>query len=1761
MPTKKEPYTISGKIRDETTNEPVSGLTVKAFDAKHQSEKDFLGKGETDADGRFIVQFRKTNRAKEIQKVLPKGGPRMVLKVIGPSGLVLHTTRPRAGLSRFREREIPVDLINVPRVTLQALLEAARIRETRAVSERLHNKGIGDSVGLLGAIGRLNAADFGVSDARLHRLLLVAKLHAVSGSLELAGKLGKLEGFRTLAELGAVPKARLKKELGELDKEECDALDRLLASSGLVRREVVDLAAANQRRKSRDALWHPGSEQPGIPELDKEWSSCKDCDPWQNVFSPRAYLFDLLDLIYFTWGLTTADLEGLLLQDIDDLGEERANASVPQVEIAVEVLEKFLDCRNVDVPIHDQNLANRSTAEWTTLLGLGKRTLQDILKNAENHPTYRRLASWRLAHWILETPMDLGTVRKIRDLLRSGADSGHMDASIAEVSPSYEQGGSAFAASLAATYAKVLTLYRDALIKHSGERHLERLPDKLFIDLQAQPCGETNRLTQLIMSLQSFILAVRSGDIERFSRDDLPSAFVHDLKDKPAIPVEDSDWRWLQDFQTWASAMYTLLYPENVLTPPLHDEGHSEAFEEAQKGLASGTVDLRVTLAKYTIYLFHWYMPVVLKKLADNKSGAERQAGREAAGGYPVSLNAWIGICLGEFLSRHMAARGRSLDQSIELICSELSDPMWWMEQFDELHDCLVHVTGSETHNYPEKPPRNECFPWEYPTARRYQEAFLHFPLLAAWALNRSGEYAAAHDWYRRLYDPMRSRGQRHVFPFEQYFNDNTIRSEQWWDDVLDARQIAERRTGVYLRHTILAMVKNLLDWADHEYALAKPETIDRARQLYELARRVLQAPDLADHCGRTIRELELDIVTDVPEEIPVEIPDLRAEADRLRPIVDPDILRSAVKDFGALLPSMRGPGDIDPVRDRVTEALSADRAIRPLTTLGQQHAAARTMLASYEDELFFSGMPEPGLAMAVTHAVPENVPFFFRMMSSRPLNLPVRHNPGGAISTSVTFCVPANPLLKVLSFYIEVSLIKLRNCLSIAGEPLPPASLPTTASDVIDAMTNEAARGTSHATMNLAWDVPRYRYAYMADKARQYTDIAQRLGSALLLAYEKREEEGYRQLLARQGLDLAEATITLKGLAVTEAETAKKVAEAQEDRAETQRDFWKVRIEAGMMSGTETAGLGLMAASSAFQLFAGMASSAAAFPALVVAMAGGVATAGGIAATVPSVGTSNVATLGGILALAGGLASGGQSAAAALSSFGAALGTAGQATLTFASFERRWEDWTLQKDLSIEDVKIAGYQVDQANDRIAIADQEQQIARLQETHAEETLRFLETEKFSNDKLYVWMIDVLGASYRSVMQIAASVARQAQSALEFERQQAIEIITGDYWSLAASGVPTSNLSEEQRASGLLGAERLLTDLTKLDAYKVATDRRRHQLSKTISMAQTMPGELVALRTRGAVTFNTLMDWFDLDFPGHYMRLIKSVRVSVLCLASQVDGIHAMLHNGGESSVVVRDLSGLFTKQRAFRVFPESIALDAPYNESGLFVLDYNDPMYLPFEGLGVETQWTLELPRATNRFNFDSIMDVMLTIEYTAYHDPRYAIEVRKRFKEPVKMDVMRDLRTQYPDEWYHFKNPMPGVAVEEQSIKVKLEPRVLPCNVRVCEGATGVNVYHITLLAVADATGFGDDADLSAITVAKEGEDIALNAPVVQEERQLALLSTRAPGVSPDEDNGIASDLTLDGSWVVTVPNSLVAQIADLVLIVTVEGCLDWPV
>jgi hypothetical protein len=437
------------------------------------------------------------------------------------------------------------------------------------------------------------------------------------------------------------------------------------------------------------------------------------------------------------------------------------------------------------------------------------------------------------------------------------------------------------------------------------------------------------------------------------------------------------------------------------------------------------------------------------------------------------------------------------------------------------------------------------------------------------------------------------------------------------------------------------------------------------------------------------------------------------------------------------------------------------------------------------------------------------------------------------------------------------------------------------------------------------------------------------------------------------------------------------------------------------------------------------------------------------------------------------------------------------QADQLRAGMEQRRQEWRVQQTAAEQESLVAAAQVTVARDQVAIANQEQAVASLQYDQAVATLKFLNGQ-FTNADLYQWMSTTLGSVYRFFLQQATATARLAQAQLGFERaERAQNLIRNDYWQspaeLTAGGTPADR-------RGLTGAEQLSQDLARLDDYAFSSERRRLNLSQTFSLARLMPVEFLDFRRTGVLSFATPTSLFDADFPGHYLRLIRQVRTSLVALVPPDRGIRATLYSNGVSRVTTgRD--GTFS-EIVVRHDPTVVALTSPINASGVFELDVQSDLLLPFESSGVDTTWQLQLPPAANPFDFSTIVDVMITIEYTAQYDASYRDQLVARLNanRDRGADRVFSLARDFPDQWYDLNNPADPA---HRSVTLALRDIDFPVGISgVTTAAVGVRLSSGQLVPDTVVTlrqaGAGGDATATAGTASTRRGNAGAWTPLV---------------------------------------------------------------
>ncbi|UCG37083.1 MAG: hypothetical protein JSV64_02075, partial [Candidatus Bathyarchaeota archaeon] len=725
-------------------------------------------------------------------------------------------------------------------------------------------------------------------------------------------------------------------------------------------------------------------------------------------------------------------------------------------------------------------------------------------------------------------------------------------------------------------------------------------------------------------------------------------------------------------------------------------------------------------------------------------------------------------------------------------------------------------------------------------------------------------------------------------------------------------------------------------------------------------------------------------------------------------------------------------------------------------------------------------------------------------------------------------FCIPPNPIPKFLRLHAELNLYKIHHCRNIAGmeRKLEPYAAPT---DTISGLSMIGGGEQISIPGDVAVFPTPYRYTYLIERAKQFIQVAQQIENAFLTALEKLDAEAYSLMKARQDKQLAQAGVRLQDLRVRGAKQEIELAELQKRRTEIQAETYEEWIDAGFLTSEKlmigayiTAGAARIAAAEFEAAFRGAQTSTeaatASFGAGVAAALAGVATAFAIATAL--------------------------SRATAI-----AAETTAQVAAVYASFERRKQEWELGYELALQDGRIAMQLKKNAENNLKVVGQERNIAKMQLDFADDTLNFL-ANKFTNVELYEWMSRILEEVYCYFLEQATSIARLASNQLSFERQEQIpSIIKQDYWE-APSEEAFSTEGEGPDRRGLTGSTRLLKDIYELDQYAFETWKRKLQLTKTISLARLAPAEFQKFRETGMLRFDTPMVLFDQDFPGHYLRLIKQVRVSVIALVPPAQGIHATLATSGLSRVVVR---GPIYQSVRVRRSPESVALTSPMNATGLFNLQPETKTLNPFESIGVDTTWEFKLPKASNQFDFQTIADVLITMDYTALDSYDYRREVLSELDRQISGDLPISIRFNFPDSWYHLHNPIS----DDERLKVILttDRSNFPPNVNELM-ITGLLAYFsIEDKSIIDGTRVH-------LSFREEGASSILGGEAVPIDGSISTLRGNAGGWA-----GLVGK-TPFGEWELSLPNTPETQriindglLDDILLVVTYSGQTpEWP-
>ena len=608
-------------------------------------------------------------------------------------------------------------------------------------------------------------------------------------------------------------------------------------------------------------------------------------------------------------------------------------------------------------------------------------------------------------------------------------------------------------------------------------------------------------------------------------------------------------------------------------------------------------------------------------------------------------------------------------------------------------------------------------------------------------------------------------------------------------------------------------------------------------------------------------------------------------------------------------------------------------------------------------------------------------------------------------------FCIPPNDTLMKKWDVVDDRLFKIRHCLNIEGvaRELPLFEPPIDPAVLIEAFANGA--DLSSVLDELAAPRPHYRFAMLVPRASDLVQTVIGFGSSLLSALEKKDGEDLSLLRQRQELGILDMVRSIRTEQIVEAKTTLDSLKLSRTIVEKRHEFYREveRTSAGESLALKGAKQATdMTVSS--QLMQSGASALTGVPQLgvITGMLSGQST-----------------EIGGIH-----LAKGVEAAATVLGILSASVRQKADRAGATAGYTRRWQDWKLQEELAERELKQIDKQIAAAELRVAITERELQQVEQQREDAKDVETFLK-DKFSNRELYSWMSGQLSQTYHQAYKLAYEMCKYAQQAYRFERADpAARFISFGYW--------------DSRRKGLVAGEKLLIDLRRMETAYLKSDRRQYEISKSVSLAEHMPANLVELRQQGTTTLQLPESLFDGDYPGHFMRRIKSVSLTIPAVTGPHTSVNCKLTLLSSKMRAASEVgAGGYTEDAAnpdsrfiydFGAI-SSVCTSSGQNDSGLFELNFRDERYLPFEGSGAISTWRIELPPETNRFDLSTVTDVVIQMSYMAREGgdalKEAALEATLR-SQPRQAVRLFSMRHEFPSEWYKFENELNGADDQE---------------------------------------------------------------------------------------------------------------------------------
>lgn len=597
-------------------------------------------------------------------------------------------------------------------------------------------------------------------------------------------------------------------------------------------------------------------------------------------------------------------------------------------------------------------------------------------------------------------------------------------------------------------------------------------------------------------------------------------------------------------------------------------------------------------------------------------------------------------------------------------------------------------------------------------------------------------------------------------------------------------------------------------------------------------------------------------------------------------------------------------------------------------------------------------------------------------------------------------FFVPENSLFGEYWSRIDDRLYKIRHSLNIDGEAQPLALF----QPPIDPMSivQSVASGVSLSQLmtGASVQVPHYRFEFMIYRAQNLVQKLNQYGNELLATLEKKDAEALSLMQNRQEGQIQKMMIDIRIAQIQEADQTILNLEENQQHAKERIDLYAKWLGDGKLP-EEIHQINLMISAAASHY------------------AGSLLKLGSLIAHLFPNATVGPFSMG--VTVGGSNAGESISSGAELAeSLGEGLSVTGEILATEAQIKHMFEDWDVQLMVAESEHRQIGHQLEGARIQKMVAQYELAVLR-KEIENNESIQTFMQEKFSNQKLYQWMIGKMSGLYFQTYQMAFDMAKMAEKSYQFERgleEKDVSFVQGGYW--------------DSRHKGLLAGEQLALDLDRMEQDFVVSNERRMEITKEVSLLELNPLAFLRLKQNGSCEFSLDEAFFDYDFPGHYARQIKTIEVKFD--VPEGTTVNATLTQLSHQTVMQPDPKAVKFLLDPKDQPPATIRSDWRGNQqivlshhdqyeknNGMFELRYDTDYYLPFEGTGAVSRWRLELNGKQGSLDLRSLVDATVAVQYTARQGGSVFAGSVKGLLKPYQTVRFFDMTYDFANEWNDF--------------------------------------------------------------------------------------------------------------------------------------------